>query len=166
MEHEHKNGSISKTARLRHRRHQGLFFLIIQMTWCRHFLPHQLDHLCRVMLDVPCTHSPCKVPLETDEGTIDRVRLEVKNLLQVATVVGESWGCHAFWSERACFLSSLAPDGFTPSSKVTQVAEIVANGGHSEVLFRTKPSLILCDEVFPVAGQYRSLCSLRDGFHA
>src|SRR5713226_4396398 len=131
MKHEHKNGSISETARLRHRRHQCLFFLVIQMTWCRHFLPYQLDHFCGVMLDVPCTQSPRKVPLETDEGTIDRVRLEVKNLLQIETVVGECWGCYPFRSEREFSLSSLPPDGFIPGSKVTQVAEIVTNGDHS-----------------------------------
>src|SRR5260370_29695354 len=128
MEHEHDDRPISQASRLSHRRHEGLFFLIIEMTWRGGFLSYQLDYFCWIMSDAFCGQQPGEVPLETDKATIDRVWLEMKDLLQIGAVVSERGCCNCFRSERWFFLSSLSPDGFTPDGKVTQIAEIVPNG--------------------------------------
>src|SRR5579859_7700608 len=107
MEHEHDDGPISKTSRLSHRRHEGLFFLIIKMTWGGGFLSHQLDYFCWIMSDAFCGQQPYEVPLETDQATIDRAWLEMKDLLQVGSIVSECGCGHCFGSERAFFLSPL-----------------------------------------------------------
>ncbi len=81
------------------------------------------------MSDAFCGQQPCKVPLETDQAAIDRVWLEMKNLLQIGTVVSERGRGDRFREERRFFLSPLSPDGFAPESKVAEVAEIVPNSG-------------------------------------
>src|SRR5438045_4535141 len=118
MEQEHDDHPISQTSRLRHSSHEGLFFLIIEMTWRGSFFSHQLDDFCRIMPDAFSGQQPCEVPLEADQATIDRVWLEMKDLLQIGAVVSERWCCHCFRSERCFLLSSLPPDGFTPGGKV------------------------------------------------
>jgi len=80
------------------------------------------------MPDAFSGQQPCEVPLETDQAAIDRVWLEMKGLLQIGSVVSERGCCHHFRSERWFLLFYLLPDGFTPSCKVAQIAEIVANG--------------------------------------
>lgn len=156
MEHEYDDRPIPSFSCLHHSGQEGLFFLIFEMTWRGGFLSHQLDNFCWIIGDAFCGQQPCEVPLETDQAAIDRVWLEVQNVLQVGAVVSERWCGHPFRSERRFFLSSLLPDGFTPGGKVTQIAEIVANSDIRQVFFDAKSSFIVCKDLFST--QSRDTC--------
>src|SRR5947209_14636246 len=106
MKHEYDDRPISKVSRLSHCCHKSLFFLIIEMTWRRSLLSHKLDDFGWIMPDAFCGQQPCKVPLETDQATIDRTWLEMKHVLQVGTVISERGCGDRFGRERRFFLSS------------------------------------------------------------
>ncbi len=61
------------------------------------------------MPDLPCGEEPRKVPFEADQASIDQVRLEMQNQLQIGSVVGDRWRGHPFRCKGEIFLSSLLP---------------------------------------------------------
>src|SRR6266849_4176516 len=128
VQQEHNDGSISHTSCFCDSCYECLFFLVIQVAWGGYFLSYQLDHLCRIMLDVSNTYHPCKVPFEADERAIDGVWLEMHGLLQIVAIVSEGRRCDQLRTKRRFFLARLLPYRFTPDSKVAQITEVVADG--------------------------------------
>ena len=97
------------------------------------------------MLELSCTKPPRKVALEADEGTIHRVWLETKRLLQIRTVVRHRWCGDRFGLKNRFFLTFLPLHRLIPGSKVVQVAQIVPDSGSGQVLCCAQLLLILTE---------------------
>ncbi len=98
MQQKDNDGLIPCSAFVLYRSNQGLFFLIIKMTWWDDFLAYQFHDLCWIIDELSRSSEPGEISLEANEGTVNGVWL-VLPCLEIGSVVSECRRGHGFRGE-------------------------------------------------------------------
>src|SRR5207244_806516 len=125
MQEHDQHGLIAQCASGIRCCHERMFFVIRQMTWGGCLLRDTFDLLRWIKQRTFGRGCPGEIAFEAHKGTIDRCRLEPERSLQVGAIACDERGGDERGSKGLPDLFFLPPC-LAPSSKVTQIAEIVA----------------------------------------
>src|SRR2546421_1909122 len=94
----------------------------------------------RIIGDDMLLCSPPEVALQADKGTVDRGRFLSLHSLQIGPIPCECWCGDSLHGKAIVDMRFLLR--FVPGDEVTQIAQVIANGGRCEIFSLAQPMLI------------------------